>query len=73
MTDLDVLMEMDPLQLTDQHIDEIIDYQRKVRAQRETGGPKPKRGASDAPRVKLDLASLGLVKPKAPVAKVRRV
>ena len=66
MTDLDELMSKDPLSLSDQDIDEIITYQRKARAQRE-GGVKPKKGASDAPKAKLDFAALGLIKKAEPM------
>ena len=66
MTDLDELMSKDPLELSSQDIDEIIAYQRKMRAQRE-GGVKPKKGSSDAPKAKLDLAALGLIKKPEPM------
>ena len=66
MTDLDELMSKDPLELSAQDIDDIIAYQRKFRAQRE-GGVKPKKGASDAPKAKLDLAALGLIKKPEPM------
>ncbi len=66
MTDLDELMSKDPLALSDQDIDEIIAYQRKTRAQRE-GGVKPKKGASNVPKAKLDLAALGLIKKAEPM------
>ena len=68
MTDLDELMSKDPLSLSDQDIDDIIAYQRKARAQRE-GGVKPKKGVSDAPKAKLDLAALGLVKKAEPMVR----
>ena len=68
MTDLDELMSRDPLELSSQDIDEIIAYQRKMRAQRE-GGVKVKKGASDTPKIKLDLAALGLVKKEEPMTR----
>ena len=70
MTDLDELMNKDPLDLTKSDIDSIIAYQRRFRADRESG-VKVKRG-SDGPKKKLDLAALGLIKPKAPEATIKR-
>lgn len=42
MTDLDHLMALDPLQLSAQDIDEIVNFHRQQRAHYESGG-KPKR------------------------------
>ena len=57
-SDLDTLMSQDPLSLSDQDIDRIIAYQRKVRGLREAGVKvkKPKAEAGAAPR--LDLSTL---------------
>jgi hypothetical protein len=71
MTDLDELMNKDPLELSEQDIDAIIAYQRKMRAQRESG-VKVKKGDSSKPAVKLDLAALGLLKPKAQAPTMKR-
>lgn len=65
-SDLDTLMDRlsaldhtDPASWKDKDIDAVIAYQRKVRAQRESGA-KPKRGeAASAP---IDLKALGLGK-----------
>lgn len=68
-SELDELMQRDPLDLSAQDIDSIISYQRQARARREAPGPKSRRGAlTDAPGGKIDLAALGLMKPKAPDA-----
>lgn len=57
-SDLDTLMSQDPLSLSDQDLDRIIAYQRKMRSLREQGVKvkKPKAEPGTAP--KLDLASL---------------
>lgn len=57
-TDLDTLMSQDPLSLSNQDLDRIIAYQRKMRGLREAGvrTKKPKAEAGAAP--KLDLATL---------------
>ena len=61
-SELDDLISRDPLDLSAQDIDAIIAMQRQYRARLEAG-VKPKRGArTDAPKVSLDLAALGLVK-----------
>lgn len=57
--EIDDLMDLDPLLLSDQNIDTIIAYQRKQRAMVESG-VKPKRPTG--PKVTLDLAKLGLAK-----------
>lgn len=62
--DINDLMDKDPLSLTKEDIDSIIAYQRKQRANRE-GGVKVKK--ESAPKVSLDLASLGLVKKADPI------
>ncbi len=74
MSDLDDLMqklaELDAKDVglwVDKDIDLVIAYQRKFRAQKEAGGVKPKKGASDAPKAKLDLAALGLIKKPEPM------
>lgn len=63
--DVDLLMSLDPLELTKQDLDVIIAYHRNQRALRESGarGAKPKKDAG--PSQKLDLEKLGL-KPAAP-------
>jgi len=74
MTDLDDLMqklaELDAKDVglwVDKDIDLVIAYQRKFRAQKEAGGVKPKKGDSGAPKAKLDLAALGLIKKPEPM------
>ena len=58
-SDLDLLMSMDPLQLSSQDLDRIIAYQRKMRAQREAGVRTRKpREVSTSGAPKLDLKSL---------------
>ncbi len=74
MSDLDDLMqklaELDAKDVGlwgDKDIDVVIAYQRKFRAQKEAGGGKPKKGDSGAPKAKLDLAALGLIKKPEPM------
>lgn len=72
-TDLDELMSRlaaldheDPASWSKKSIDDVIHYQRKVRAQRESGA-KPKRG--EAAAAPIDLKALGLGKPKATITR----
>lgn len=68
--ELDELMSRlldDPIGCTDDDIDQIINYQRKYRAQPGKGAKKV--SASEGP--KLDLASLGMTKPKVKI--MRRI
>lgn len=60
---LDWLMELDPLELSAQNIDDIIAYQRKARANHEAG-VKPKKSDTAA---KIDLNVIGLVTTEAPI------
>lgn len=53
---LDMIMDRDPVELSDQDLDAIIGYQRKYRANLEAGGPKTKRTAK--PGVKIDISAL---------------
>ena len=70
-TEIDELMDLDPTGLTanDPRLEEIIAYHRKNRANAEAGIKPPK---SSGPKVKLDLEAMGLVKPKAAVAPIKR-
>lgn len=60
-SELDELMQRDPLDLSAIDIDKIIAFQRQARARRESGG-KTKKAGADTPKLSLDLAKLGLVK-----------
>lgn len=60
-SELDELMQRDPLELSAQDIDKIISFQRAARARREAGAKTKKAGATE-PKLSLDLAKLGLVK-----------
>lgn len=51
MSELDELMDLDPLSLSAQDIDQIIQYQRKARRDYEAG-VKPKKDSG--PKVSLD-------------------
>lgn len=62
--ELDKLMDLDPLELSSQAIDKLIDYQRKARANFEAG-VKPKKGGGET--VKLDLVKMGLIKEPEPI------
>lgn len=62
--DIDLLMSLDPLEMSDLDIDKVIAYHRNQRAAREAG--KTGRAKKDSgPSTKLDLEKLGL-KPAAP-------
>lgn len=65
-SELDELMSRDPTDMTKDHIDSIIAYQRNARAAREAA-PKGSRKRSDLTDMTdkpIDLAALGLLKPK---------
>jgi hypothetical protein len=53
MNEVDRLMDLDPLELSSQDIDEIIRYQRKMKANFDAGIKSPK---GDSP--KIDLGAL---------------
>lgn len=55
--DIDLLMSIDPLDLTKDDLRGIIAYHRNLRAEREAGKGRAAR-AANAPKVKLDIASL---------------
>jgi hypothetical protein len=60
--EIDILMALDPLKLSAQNIDAIIDYHRKAKLAYASGA-KPKRSTSSQP---IDLEKLGLkAKPEA--------
>lgn len=76
MTDLDNLMErLADLDSKDvglwnkDDIDAIITYQRKMRAQRESGVKVSRKTKSDVPEKKIDLLALGLVKKVEPIVR----
>lgn len=78
MSDLDNLMErLADLDSKDvglwnkDDIDAIIAYQRKMRAQRESGVKVSRKTKSDAPEKKIDLLALGLVKKVEPIVRRR--
>lgn len=60
-TELDELMSLDPLSLSDQDIDHIIAYHRKQRAMHEAGIKPEKSGG------KVDLVALGMIPAPAPI------
>ena len=64
-SELDELMSRDPLDLSAQDIDKIIQFQRQARARREAG-PKTKRATKDSPNSGIDLVALvkGTSQPK---------
>lgn len=69
--DIDLLMSLDPLQLSEQDLKAIIAYHRNQRALRESGARGSRAKKDTGPTAKIDLADLGL-KPAAPKL-VRRV
>jgi hypothetical protein len=67
-SELDELMSRDPLDLSEQDVDKIIAVQRQARAAREApaGGRRRKSDLVEHDNAKpIDLAALGLLKPKA--------
>lgn len=54
--EIDLLMSLDPLELSAQNIDEIILYQRKQRLAYQSGA-KPRKASSEP----IDLEALGLI------------
>lgn len=67
MNELDTLMNLDPLDLSAQDIDKIIEFQRRARRDFEAG-VKPKKSTEE--KKPLDLVALGLDKPKAPLRRL---
>lgn len=70
--EIDLLMDLDPLELTTENIDQIIAHHRQRRAEREAGGGKAKR--ESGPKLSLTGLIQGMTKsaPKAePVVKRR--
>lgn len=69
-SELDELMSRDPLEMSKEDIDKIIAYQRQARAQREApaGGRRRKSDLTDHTDKPIDLAALGLIKPKATIS-----
>lgn len=63
-TDLTALMSLDPLDLTKQDLDKIIQYQRKQRMQREAGG-RTKKATGETPAVDIKALMNKIVKPSA--------
>lgn len=66
-SELDEIMSRDPLQMSKDDIDAIIAYQRQARAAREApvGGRRKKADLVEHDNAKpIDLAALGLIKPK---------
>jgi hypothetical protein len=55
--EIDLLMDIDPTEMTSEHIDDIIAYMRKQRGFLEKG-VKPKK--AEGPKKAIDLAALGL-------------
>lgn len=60
ISEIDLLMSLDPLSLTKDDLSAIVAYHRKLRSEREAGKGRAAR-AANAPKVKLDLAKLGFV------------
>ena len=67
--EIDTLMDLDPMQMSDKDLDAIIQYHRNNRANSEAG-IKPKK--ESGPKQSLDLAKLGLIKKPATVAPTAR-
>jgi hypothetical protein len=69
-SELDELMDRDPLEMSKDNIDSIIAYHRNLRAKREEA-PKGRGKRTDLVEhdnaKPIDLAALGLVKPKATI------
>jgi hypothetical protein len=71
-TTLDELMDRNPLELSNQDIDQIIAYQRKQRAALADSPTRGRAKKETGPGVKVDLAALGLLPKPAPVGVVKR-
>lgn len=71
---LDMIMDRDPVDLSDQDLDAIIAYQRRYRANLEAGGAKPKRATGAAKgSVKIDISAITkALAPAAPVGGFKR-
>ena len=67
--EIDLLMDLDPMSMSDANIDDIIAYHRNNRANAEAG-IKPKKASG--PKQTLDLAKLGLVKKAEPAPPTAR-
>lgn len=65
---IDLLMDLDPLEMTPTDISSIIEYHRRNRANNEAG-IKPKKDTG--PKATIDLASLGIAAPVAAPIKRR--
>jgi hypothetical protein len=63
-TDINVLMSLDPNELTHRDLDQIIAYERKQRAQRESGA-RVKKPKGETPQIDIK-ALLGSVPKPAP-------
>src|SRR5262249_36322329 len=70
-SELDELISRDPLDLSAQNVDDIVAYQRQQRVRKAEAGAKGKRAATTerADTKPIDLAALGLIKPKAQMVK----
>lgn len=71
MSDLNDLMDKDPLSLSAQDIDAIIAYQRQHRAMMESGAKRARK--AEGPKVDIGSALDALIKPKAGQGVTRRV
>lgn len=60
MNEIDTLMDLDPLELSAQNIDQIIAYHRQRRAEREAGKGKAKKDTG--PKLQLTGLIEGMVK-----------
>lgn len=71
MSDLNALMDRDPLSLSTQDIDSIIAYQRQHRATMESGGKRARK--VEGPKVDVQSVLDNLIKPKTGQGVTRRV
>ena len=70
MSDLDLLMDLDPLSLSDADIDAIIAYHRNIRAKK-AAGEKPTKPKVDVSSAVSSI--LNKIKPAAETKPIRRV
>ena len=70
VNDIDLLMSLDPLEMTKLDIDKIIAYHRNQRALRESGVRTSRAKKDTGPKTSINLEKLGL-KIAAPVIKRR--
>lgn len=68
-SELDLLMSLDPLQMTDEDIDKIIEYERRQRLEFELGVKSPKKDRGVSIDIGKVVASLTAAVPQTPMTR----